>query len=230
MKKFKAIVLILIALSLTVSFVSCTKDNDPDTELPIADIEQTPNDNSNNSESLNVERMTLEEVKKIIAENDTYEEILSALNERQTQGQINAEKLLVFYLSDSEVDVIHVAVGVENIAVMYLKSETLYTGKGRLGPLELDESKHSDERMTLEEVKKIIAENDNYTEIVSALMSRQTPDATYGSGMTISSFKLDDYGDEFINIWYEGPLIRYTKRELLYGSRSLYYSVISEYE
>ncbi len=225
MKKFKALVLILIALSLTVSFVSCTKDNDPDTELPIADTEQTPNDNSNDSESLVYETITLEEVKKIIAENETFDQMVEALVKSNVKDRFDDEKRICYWL-DNE--------GNERVIISLIDGEIIYAetlrdpSKKLYKPEEQDKADieqitndNTDldsavsERMTLEEVKKIIADNDTYENILNALRERQSPDYGYGSGVTITEWWLDEEGNKkIINIREQGQIYY---NEILYA-------------
>lgn len=85
------------------------------------------------------------------------------------------------------------------------------------------EASTSQGRMSLQEVRDIIAENDSFKDILDALYRRQEPDEVYGSGVTLIDFWLDPYGDEKISIIKEQGEIYYecknngdTSSELIY--------------
>ena len=226
MKKFKAIILILIALSLTVSFVSCTKDNNPDTELPIADTEQTPNDNSNDSEALVYETITLEKVKKIIAENETFDQMVEALVKSNVKDRFDDGKRICYWLdNEGNKCVIISLIDGEIIYVETLRdpSKKLYKPEEEQDKADIEQITNDNtdldsavsERMTLEEVKKIIADNDTYEKILNALRERQSPDYGYGSGVTITEWWLDEEENKkIINILEQGQIYY---NEILYA-------------
>ncbi len=69
------------------------------------------------------------------------------------------------------------------------------------------------ERMTLEEVKKIISENDTFKEIMAEFKARQPyPDFKGGSGLTWMEYWFDDAGNERIYLYTNGQIF-YEKRQ-----------------
>lgn len=80
-------------------------------------------------------------------------------------------------------------------------------------------------RMTLAEAKEIIAECDDFEEVMDSLEARQTPDFVGGSGVTLIEYWLNRSGDEKISIILEQGQVYYEHvgadgspiAELLYG-------------
>lgn len=72
-------------------------------------------------------------------------------------------------------------------------------------------------RMTLQEVKDIVRQNDTFAEIMAALEQRQpVADNYYGSGVTLIDYYMDDEGRQKVMIIYEQGQIYY--KELLFGN------------
>ena len=64
-------------------------------------------------------------------------------------------------------------------------------------------------RMTLAEVKEILAECDDFEEVMDSLEARQTPDFVGGSGVTLIEYWLDRSGDEKLSIILEQGQVYY---------------------
>ena len=64
-------------------------------------------------------------------------------------------------------------------------------------------------RMTLAEIKEILAECDDFEEVMDSLEARQTPDFVGGSGVTLIEYWLDRSGDEKLSIILEQGQVYY---------------------
>ncbi len=167
-------------------------------------------------------RMTLQEVKDIIKQNDTFEDIMAALEQRQPVADnysYTDRATYVYYWMDDE--------GAQEVVITYepgkikhiVYTETLFDKtKPELSEVGTkDDPTSSSDHMTLQEVKDIVRQNDTFAEIMAALEKRQpVADNYYGSGVTLIDYYIDDEGRQKVMIIYEQGQIYY--EELLFGN------------
>lgn len=220
MKTIKQIVFILCMAMIAAVLSACDMFNEPVKDESSAvlsndEISKVQPDDSTVDTSA---RMTLQEVKDIIEQNDTFEDIMAALEQRQPVADnysYTDRATYVYYWMDDE--------GAQKVVITYepgkiehiVYTETLFDKtKPELSKVG---TKASSGHMTLQEVKDIVRQNDTFAEIMAALEKRQpVADDYYGSGVTLIDYYMDDEGRQKVNIIYEQGQIYYD--ELLFGN------------
>ncbi len=219
MKTIKPIVFILCLTMFVALFSACDMFNEPvkDESSAVLSKDETPETSSDDNSVTTSARMTLQEVKDIIGQNDTFEDIMAALEERQpvADNYIYGERAtsIFYWMNDAGTQYVNVVREQEQIEY----SETLFDKtKQELSEIGTkDDQAVSSGHMTLQEVKDIIRQNDTFADIMAALQKKQpVADDYYGSGVTLIDYYMDGEGRQKVMIIYEQGQIYY--KEILF--------------